>query len=325
MSNIEKTIKLAAKQHGLFATFQLKDSGIAHGSIHNLVHNKMFTRVSRGVYSIEGQANSWHRQALTRVFESGRNALLSHESALVNMELLNEDYCSIRRHTGVDFHVTLPRESRRRVSCSVHRSIYKVDLMTKTLINHIPQVPVEVAIIESARHMPEQFYSSVTDSAIRGKLTTPRKLRDTLDQLWPAPGRSKARIEGILQSYLHNSHDLSKTESALEARILRIVSQCTRSRIYSQFNVAINGRRYRIDIALPDQKIAIEVDGYKFHSGRESFDADKKRQNDLVSDGWTVLRFTATHSREEIRRNITHILSDGALKPAESSLKRPIA
>ena len=47
-----------------------------------------------------------------------------------------------------------------------------------------------------------------------------------------------------------------------------------------------------IDFALPELKIAIEVDGRAHHVGHRSFERDRARQNLLVLRGWLVLRFT---------------------------------
>lgn len=38
--------------------------------------------------------------------------------------------------------------------------------------------------------------------------------------------------------------------------------------------------------------LAIEVDGFAFHSGADEFQVDRTRQNDIVLRGWQVLRFT---------------------------------
>lgn len=316
MSNLKKVIQLAAQQHGLFAAYQLGEMKIARGSIHTLVNNSMFARIDRGVYLLSGAADTWHRSALQNVFKAGQQALLSHESALINLKLLNEDFVSLRNGEKIPFHVTLPRESNRRVCASVHRSIYKEDLLTRIYVNAIPQVAAEYAIIESVRHMPEKIYSSVIDSAIRRRITDAKKLEEVLGTLWPAPGRSKSRVENIIRGYLQSSKEFALAESIIEARVLRIVSMLTRRRICPQYNVYVNGNRYRIDIAIPELKIAIEVDGFLYHSGRESFDSDKRRQNDLVTAGWTVLRFTAIQSDDEIRRQILRILCDGRVKHA---------
>ncbi len=47
-----------------------------------------------------------------------------------------------------------------------------------------------------------------------------------------------------------------------------------------------------IDIAFVDRKIAIEIDGYMWHSERARFQHDRRRQNRLTNLGWQVLRFT---------------------------------
>lgn len=49
---------------------------------------------------------------------------------------------------------------------------------------------------------------------------------------------------------------------------------------------------FSIDIAFPAQRIAIEIDGWAFHSDGEAFQNDRTRQNWLALQGWQVLRFT---------------------------------
>lgn len=53
-----------------------------------------------------------------------------------------------------------------------------------------------------------------------------------------------------------------------------------------------DGRPAEIDIAFVDRRIAIELDGYAFHSGAAAFRYDRRRGNRLMADGWTVRRFT---------------------------------
>lgn len=49
-----------------------------------------------------------------------------------------------------------------------------------------------------------------------------------------------------------------------------------------------------LDIAFRRERVAGEIDGWKFHSTPEAFESDRARQNALVLDGWLVLRFTWT-------------------------------
>ena len=50
--------------------------------------------------------------------------------------------------------------------------------------------------------------------------------------------------------------------------------------------------RWRIDLAFPRQKVAVEVDGWAWHVDAERFRADRRKQNALVRAGWDPLRFT---------------------------------
>ncbi len=308
MSNIEKVVALAAQQHGIFAAFQLKEIGITQSSFYRVVNNALFTRLDRGVYALSGSQKSWYRDAIVHVFRSGPHALLSHESALINRGLLLKEFVSKRNGLIVPFHVTIPRESGRRLSTSIHRSIYEKEILTRTVVNNIPQVSVECAIIESARHIPPQIFSSVVDSAIRQEYTSARKLRLTLDALWPAPGRSKSRVEEIIHGYLADPRTYKRIESTLEARIYRVLSEITREQIIPQYLLACGTKQYRIDFAIPSFKIAIEVDGFIYHSDRIAFDADKTRQNDIVAEGWIILRFTHMQSDDEIRAQFNRLL-----------------
>ena len=49
---------------------------------------------------------------------------------------------------------------------------------------------------------------------------------------------------------------------------------------------------YKVDVGFPVEKVAIEVDGWAFHSDGEAFQIDRERQNAIALLGWQVLRFT---------------------------------
>lgn len=71
---------------------------------------------------------------------------------------------------------------------------------------------------------------------------------------------------------------------------------CTRwpRRAQWEYPGAIPGRRYRLDIAFPEEKLVIEVDGWEFHGKHlADFKRDREKQNLLTLHGWRILRFTA--------------------------------
>ena len=61
-----------------------------------------------------------------------------------------------------------------------------------------------------------------------------------------------------------------------------------------QHEVRDNGGRFlgRADLAWPDRRVLVEFDG-DVHRDRDVFVRDLRRQNQLVAQGWIVLRFTS--------------------------------
>lgn len=72
-----------------------------------------------------------------------------------------------------------------------------------------------------------------------------------------------------------------------------------------QANFPVAG--YKIDIAFPALKVAIEVDGLAFHSDADVFVADRQRQNIITLGGWKVLRFTWMDLTEYPQRVVAEI------------------
>ena len=64
---------------------------------------------------------------------------------------------------------------------------------------------------------------------------------------------------------------------------------------------------YVVDIAFPGLRIAIEVDGWAFHSDRQVFQSDRVRQNQIALLGWQVLRFTWFDLTERPQRVLAQI------------------
>jgi very-short-patch-repair endonuclease len=73
-----------------------------------------------------------------------------------------------------------------------------------------------------------------------------------------------------------------------------------------EFSGAVPDRKFRIDIAFPAEKLAVEIDGWEWHGKHKGdFTRDRERQNLLTLNGWRILRFTAG----QIRENVSHCIS----------------
>lgn len=80
---------------------------------------------------------------------------------------------------------------------------------------------------------------------------------------------------------------------------------------------AVPGRRYRIDIAFPAARLAVEVDGWEWHGKHKAdFARDRERQNLLTLHGWRVLRFTAGEIRKSRDACVEIIAQALAIQPA---------
>lgn len=64
--------------------------------------------------------------------------------------------------------------------------------------------------------------------------------------------------------------------------------------------------RYRVDFAIPEKHIAIELDGHYAHKTAEQRTSDAQRERHLQALGWRVIRFTGT----EIHRNLAQCIGE---------------
>ena len=79
--------------------------------------------------------------------------------------------------------------------------------------------------------------------------------------------------------------------------------------VHPQYQVSVSKNTYYIDYLLVGQhlRIAIELDGYAFHSDRLAFSYDRLRQNDLQGQGYSILRFSYDNIRTENARCIEQL------------------
>jgi very-short-patch-repair endonuclease len=57
---------------------------------------------------------------------------------------------------------------------------------------------------------------------------------------------------------------------------------------------------YRVDFAVPDKKVAIELDGHDYHKTKKqrTYDAERERNIELL--GWKVIRFTGSEVYKDV-------------------------
>lgn len=88
--------------------------------------------------------------------------------------------------------------------------------------------------------------------------------------------------------------------------------------VVPQAEAELDGHHYRIDYELQgaQHKIAVELDGFEFHSTRAAFSYDRMRQNDLTASGREVVRFSYDSIRSETARCIHQLQAILRLDPS---------
>jgi very-short-patch-repair endonuclease len=77
-----------------------------------------------------------------------------------------------------------------------------------------------------------------------------------------------------------------------------------------EFTPQVNAGPYRLDFALVGRnfKVAVECDGYDFHSSEAQISADNDRDLILMCDGWLVVRFTGRRIWRDVQGCVTDVV-----------------
>lgn len=119
----------------------------------------------------------------------------------------------------------------------------------------------------------------IMDTALQGD--------GTLPELWQAHMRNKGRYGSPAARRL-----LRAAESGAQSEAERLLIKLLEEHGITGWVANLPVGPYKVDVAFRGLTVAIEVDGWAFHSDPERFASDRRRQNYLVLNGWTVLRFT---------------------------------
>jgi very-short-patch-repair endonuclease len=81
--------------------------------------------------------------------------------------------------------------------------------------------------------------------------------------------------------------------------------------------------QYRIDIAVPEAKLAIEVDSFEAHGSAAAMEHDAARSNLLVSKGWVVVRYSVRQTIAKAWQCASEVLAQ-IQRRAPSTYRPPV-
>lgn len=190
----------------------------------------------------------------------------------------------------------------------------------RAVVAGIPVTSVARTLVDNAAGQSHQVVGRWIDDAMRRLHLDLTDLRHCVDRL-AVPGRRTAtEIQAALAT---RDPAYQPGDSALEAdALLAIIRAGLPIPVLQHRVVRVDGTLAFIDLAYPEAMVAIELDGFGPHSGREAFDHDRARSNDLVLLGWRVLRFTSNTSAAVFTATLASALGAAPARPMSDPLSR---
>ena len=166
--------------------------------------------------------------------------------------------------------ITIPKgRNYRNPKVLVHRSIDDPCVDART-IEGIPVTSVRRTLVDlGAVVSPDRVEKCVERALFRGMTSAPA-LWAYLDET----GRQGRRGVQSLRAVLELRGRLAPAESDLETEMIQLIRRAGLPAPLRQLDVVVASRRFRLDLAYPDLKIAIEIDGDEPHFGARRMDHD---------------------------------------------------
>ncbi|MEV1290669.1 DUF559 domain-containing protein [Pseudonocardia sp. NPDC049635] len=167
--------------------------------------------------------------------------------------------CGVRPRTGVRI--------RRRDLAAQDRGVVRGVVVTSRALT----------LLEFATRRPDG--PTLFDRALQRSLT-PEMFYDAYCRMVGRPGARRARVL------------LTAASDGAASAAERLLVAALRAAGIGGWVLGLPCDPWTIDLGFPAARLAVEVDGWAFHSDAERFRRDRHKQNALVAAGWTVLRFT---------------------------------
>jgi hypothetical protein len=267
------------RHHGVITWDEAMDNGITPDLLADLVARGRLRRVYRGVYAETAlRTNPALTAGATALAAAGPAAALSHRSAGWVWGLLKQPPAKVD--------LLLPLGSRSRLpGASVHRTPLPFVVLSRQELRVTEPVRTMIDIAAVAPGL----LATVVDRGLADGLVHISHLEAATRRAAGHPQRGVA----VLRAHLHESGHLGAPQpSVLESLMMR--------RVFRRYDLPAPEMevtagpfgQYRIDFAYPQLMLAIEVDGYVWHSSRVQMDADNARRNHLRTLGWHLLVYT---------------------------------
>jgi hypothetical protein len=288
----------ARRQLGLITRRELLSLGFTPRQIEHLVCTGRLVPFRRGVYRLCGAIPSWRMSAMAAVLAAGDGAVLSHRSAAVLWDMIDQ-----HAEAG-PLEITAPG-LRRLEGVTCHR----VNLSSKEVTRRfgIPVTTAERTLLDLADSVDAEELGRMCDEALRRRIMNMERLRGVVDAHW-GPGRR--RLKPAIEVLSDRIPGYDPGANDWEYRMDRLWDELGLPAAERQYRIRIGRRTYRPDRAIVDLRIAVEWTGFDPHGRRGNLDRDSDRRAALAAAGWYPLDFTSRSRPEAICRTVLAVVEE---------------
>jgi hypothetical protein len=284
----EELARIAEVAHGIVTRQEMLAAGITRAEIKFRVGTGALIREYTAVYRVGHRAPSLEARYLAAVKACGAGARLGDEAAGYLLGLL-------KGRTPPPTVVTLTDRS---VTGVWTRRARRSDLGEPLVWRGIPVTSVADTLVDLARLLDADDLARACHEAGVRHETTPRDVEAALARRRRTP-TGVAKLRAVLQG------EAPVTLSVLERRFLALLREAGLP--LPQTNKPAGTKR--VDCRWPDLKLTVELDSYRFHNSRYSWEQDRRREREARSGGGRIsplqlrrrLRSAGTHARRTAR------------------------
>jgi very-short-patch-repair endonuclease len=280
--------RLADRQHGVVATWQLLALGLSHQDIYYRGRVGRLHRIHRGVYAVGYRTLTRHGHWMAAVLAYGPDAVLSHRSAAALWGMGPGFW---------KFEVTTPDARRSRKGFRAHTATLHPDDITTH--DGIPSTSVARTILDLAAPLNQDALAHLIEAADRRERFDLRALDRAIARRPRAAG--VVRVRNVLAAYRGTADTRSKLERDFRALIAKAGLP------EPQYNVLLAG--LTVDVYWPQWKLVVELDGEPYHNNPRAFEDDRIRDAILQKADIRVLRVTGDRLDNHPRAVVDDILA----------------
>jgi hypothetical protein len=261
---------LAGASHGVVTRAELLGAGLSAEAIKRRLRSGLLLPEYPGVYRVGHRAPSTEARYLAAVKACGPGALLSGPPAAHLLRLLK----------GAPPPPEVMAPSVRKIEGVTTRRCRHIDRRDRTEVSGIPVTTVPRTLVDLAAVLALDALARACHEAGVIYRTTPRHVNAVLAR------RPNSRGARELRAVMGG--DVSVTLSYLERAFLKLLKQ--HSLPLPLTNKIASARR--VDCRWPDHKLTVELNSYRFHNSRHSWEQDYEREREARAREDEYRRFT---------------------------------